>query len=552
MSSIERVTTGTFKGRRDDPVPVHEVKISEASPLLPRRLTATIWGSGAAMLVLVPLAFGGVHAQIYAPLQALVFVLAGFALISLSRSGAPLLPRGAATRALLAAGAFLLIAAAVRTGVSSFTAPPHPLFDLPGGGISNGGALRGLREILFFAAVVFLVRTGLVGRPFALTRVVNVLCGAGIACAFVGLAHWFYDNGRLFWFFEPENIFISDRARWPFVNSNHLAAFLLPTFFLLLARVVESTAELSNALASGRADLSRRVSDLFRSARAQRLVIGAMFSAACLLAVGLTIVATLSRGVWTSAVFGVVLFIVLEGSTRPQAALPGGRASSSGLSSRPPSGRRRRRDHPQRWHQSALISPRARRWLTIGGIALLAFAGYAFIGDRGAELIESRIEYGLLYSKEDMRLQLLHDTWPIVSAHLVFGIGLGGWANEYARHMSPLLSGVDPVYLHNEPVQLLAELGLVGVLPVLLAVALVTLHTWRSLRTSSYRLILAALLTSTLTTLVATAFDFHLRIPATVLQLAVLCGLILFIADTAPPRAGKRESRGVDRHLNIE
>jgi O-antigen ligase len=161
---------------------------------------------------------------------------------------------------------------------------------------------------------------------------------------------------------------------------------------------------------------------------------------------------------------------------------------------------------------------------------------YSSIGDRGADLIERRVEYGLLHSKEDMRLQLMSDTKPILHEHLIFGVGLGGWANEYARHMSPLLSGIDPVYLHNEPAQLLVELGIVGLAPLLAGIVTVAWFVASSLTTSRDRLIRLALLTGILATLLATLFDFHLRIPAIVLQLAVLTGLISFLTDSEEPR----------------
>lgn len=65
-----------------------------------------------------------------------------------------------------------------------------------------------------------------------------VLCGLGTAA--VALLHWLHDDGLLFGVFEPEFVVSAERARWPFVNPNHLGHFLLiPLAFSFFVVLIE-------------------------------------------------------------------------------------------------------------------------------------------------------------------------------------------------------------------------------------------------------------------------------------------------------------------------
>ena len=53
------------------------------------------------------------------------------------------------------------------------------------------------------------------------------------------------------------------------------------------------------------------------------------------------------------------------------------------------------------------------------------------------------------------------DTLPMIADFPLFGVGLGGWSAVYPRYMDPLLAGISAGYLHSDPLQILAEVGIV-------------------------------------------------------------------------------------------
>ncbi len=485
------------------------------------------------LIFALPLMFGGVHSAVYAPAEIGVFL---GATVLVWMFGAELydaaLARSAFKLFLVTAGIFLSYAVA-RIALGLWTeSAVHPVL---GGETSYAtivGGISWLREVLFFVGAVVCARALILLKPEYSPRLESCIVTAGAITAFVGLAHWFYDNGKLFWFFEPENVFISQRARWPFVNSNHLACFLIPSLFLLAARCFTAASGLRALTVSQRTGKTKSFSDLMADQRVQRRIVSLTVDGALLLAVLLCIIATLSRGVWLSTVVGIVTFIVFDRLSRPK--LPPAETAAVHVAPGPKTGRRRSRRHRSNTPVSAFtMSPQVWARLKFFTVAILCLGVYLFLRDRGAELIESRIEYGLLHSKEDMRFQLLADTWPLIVAHPWFGLGVGSWASAYAEVMSPLLAGITPVYLHNDPAQLLAETGLFGFVIVLGGLGALVIKGARAIFASPHRLTLIALVAALTTTFISTAFDFHLRIPAIVIQLGVIIGLLIDFTDRA-------------------
>ncbi len=509
----------------------------------PGRLAQYGLGFVVALLVGLPILFGGVHATVYGPVEVGIFALlvvlawrATPALSALFRQGTT--SRAFARAAVIFCGYIVLRAIAEIV----FSSTVHPVL----GAGAQLAAMREIaawiRELLVFFAAYLAVRSLLVLHPRALDRLTDAVIVAGVVTATIGLSHWFYDNGRLFWLFEPENVFISQRARWPFVNSNHLACFLIPALFLLIGRCFTESAGLRSATISQRTGRMKSIADLSSDERFQKKIVRLTVTAILGLTVLLCIIATLSRGVWLATIVGLLSFVALDRLSRPSETTPQpiGVPAAEPRSGHRSSRRRRRTARSTR----PPFTPSAASLRTFRLLALVLVCGaiYLFLRDRGAELVESRIEYGLLHSKEDMRFQLLTDTWPLIATHPWFGLGIDGWATAHAAVMSPLLAGINPVYLHNDPAQLLAEVGIVGLLLAVWCLGVVLVGGTRSLRNSPNRITQVALLSAILAIAVATLFDFHLRIPAIVLQLAVVISLIIDLTDLRAKKEASVES----------
>lgn len=109
---------------------------------------------------------------------------------------------------------------------------------------------------------------------------------------------------------------------------------------------------------------------------------------------------------------------------------------------------------------SWLTGSRTRRWVGVGLVAALVLAGFVFLPpDR---LIQ---RFAGLVSTDGLnggaRTDLWAETIPLIKAYPVFGCGLGGYETAFSRFkVSGVLVTDD--YAHNDYLQLLAELGLVG------------------------------------------------------------------------------------------
>jgi hypothetical protein len=476
-------------------------------PLLSRMTRLTILG----LVLLLPIPFGGVHLDV----QALV---AAFETSPLSRF---------VIVSLLLFGAYLVL----QSIFLSLATDSHPVLGTSGRILRSSEFWSGITLFAYFVCVYVLARTYLALYPRFSHYLINAILASGVLVSLIALSHWFYDTGKLFWVFEPEHIFVSERARWPFVNSNHLGHFLLPIFFLMCAKL----GNLVTLLAQRHNDQSKTLSTLALSGRVQSRIMKIAFAFSFLVAILLSIVGTLSRGTWLGLAVGTLSYFLLSRS----ALSPLHDGDSSGLTERKHrSGRTRRKSSSAKtknWSFESIlkISRRCARptFLIVGGIML-----FFFLSERGQDLVANRLDYGLMASKDDMRWQLYQDTLSMIADHPIIGVGLGGWAAEYSRYMAPELSGVNPVYLHSEPLQLLAECGILGAaLIALLWAGASTLGVRscfslgrRKMSEARYQI---ALLSGLFGLTIASFFDFPLRMPAIASLLAIYLCLTAFYSD---------------------
>ena len=200
---------------------------------------------------------------------------------------------------------------------------------------------------------------------------------------------------------------------------------------------------------------------------------------------------------------------------------------------------------PSRRSRNRRATPRpillfAKRGLSLARplFGLLAIGALVFfLAGQGTELIASRLDYALAYSLEDIRWTMYHDTLPMIRDNLLFGVGLGRWEPAFGAYRSDALAGLYLKYLHSDVLQLFAEVGLVGMLPLVACGIYLLIRFFRLQRTlavsgeGGYRLRLAGLAAGLLAFIIASGFDFPWRTPAITWQIAIVLGIFCAYLD---------------------
>jgi O-antigen ligase len=339
----------------------------------------------------------------------------------------------------------------------------------------------------------------------------------GAALASCAIGHWFQDNGLLFHTFAPENIFRSYRARWPFVNPNHLAeALLIPTslasafFYIRSIRLLEGfqKREFQNFRAfliyALEHRVQKRISSLFSILLLLLLLIIAIFASAS--RIGMLCALCI--------VFANLLFAF-----------------------------------PFFSHTHSLHPAKSRIFLSLTGASFLGLAAIVYFlfqsSQKASELLHERIVIGFASSFEDLRFLLWRKSLPLVFDNPVFGIGLGNWNKAFAAIQPDELAGIDPEYLHNEALQTLIEQGICGCL-LILALALLTVIAWRKAychpmtkassiaKQTEYLCLRSAYGIGLIAVCITSLFDFPFRIPG----VAILF-VMAWVALLIPYREGE-------------
>jgi putative inorganic carbon (HCO3(-)) transporter len=181
------------------------------------------------------------------------------------------------------------------------------------------------------------------------------------------------------------------------------------------------------------------------------------------------------------------------------------------------------------------IVTRVRRWAAIGLIAILISTTFLFLAPNQLVQRFARIvDEGEEVSSEG-RFELWRETTRLIRAYPVFGCGLGGYESAFPEYevSEPLLS-VD--YAHNDYLQLLAELGVVGASILLAAGAIIVRGAFRGVfsnfdpQVSSLALACAGSFSAIVLHSIA---DYNLYIPAN----AMVVSWIAAIATSLPERS---------------
>ena len=445
----------------------------------------------------------------------------------------------AATAGLLGQGAYypsvqrpvgLLIAVATLLGLAAWPltradlrrAPVVPALALAAWAVLDGAlvgvASAGVGPALLLVGVVAVLlvcrRLRIEDRELLLAGVI----GIGLLVALIG---WLGVAGRAgSWAFQAQGLW---RASSTLTYPNAMAAVLAAVSLVVLGRLVATPGSVPLALAA--TGLLTGLAATMSRAGALALVVGLVVLAGLrgLGATARAVVGPLAGAV--VAMLGLLPSMPAASPPRPALALVG---LGAGL---------------------ALAAMVARpRWLALvltGGLLVAAVAGVVASGggvDAGQTVAQARVN---LASPD--RTGALHAALRLVAQHPLTGTGPGQadlrWKGH--DHGTRLFT-----YVHNEYLQVAAEFGLVGL--VLLAVLLVaiTRTLWRARPTGRAGATWAGVVAAAAAFAVHSGFDFVWHLPAIVLTVTLLVGLVLPAPDPAPAHQPSIPIRAKDPNEN--
>jgi len=335
------------------------------------------------------------------------------------------------------------------------------------------------------------------GVEFTRITLVAVLASA-LVIAMVGLIQWATWNGKILWTMVPLDWGAPDpsaaRASGPFVDPDHFAGYLAMVFPLMLSGAV-----FGGFPARSAADLAKRISCGF---------------AAFLIFIAVAL--SQSRAGWMGLGIGTVaLFFFVQAHSRPAEDSRGGKRTARPL----------------------------RTSLAILGVMVVL--ALMFVGGRGRE--ESTARLGSTVSQGSMdlgeRMAIWLKTPSILREFPLFGVGLGAWPEVFFRFQP--LPRSDLLYnaAHNDYLELVVDIGLVGMALLGWLIVRVAARLRSALRTVTEQMLpaLGAIAAGLIVMAAIEFFDFDLQIPANLVLFVILAGLALRMSiPVKTPEPGPR------------
>ena len=369
-------------------------------------------------------------------------------------------------------------------------------------GVAAAGV--GLAVLLVGVVAVLLVcrRLGQEDREVLLVGVI----GIGLLVAVIG---WLGVAGRVgSWAFQAQGLW---RASSTLTYPNATAAVLAPISLVVLGRLVATPGSVPLAVAA--TGLLTGLAATMSRAGVLALVVGLVVLAG-LQGVGVTARAVVGpvAGALVATV-GLLPSMPAAGPPRPALALVG---LGVGLALAAMVARLRR------WSAVALLGG-----VLVAGVAGLLLTTSGGMGGAAQTVAEAR---GNLASPD--RTGALHAALRLVAQHPLTGTGPGQadlrWKGH--DHGSQLFT-----YVHNEYLQVTAELGLVGLGLLAVLLVAITCLLWRARPTGhATTTTWAGVVAAAAAFAVHSGFDFVWHLPAIVLTVTLLIGLVLPAPDTAP------------------
>lgn len=482
---------------------------------------------------LLALFMGGLLGNAY---EAVNILVAGYALYLLFKLKMAF--RSMGQLAQLTLGALVLVglytAATTLILLLQISPEPHPVLGTISRLLSPQRALRWLSQWTASLSLAWIVIATCTQNAKQISVIVKLLVASGTAIAFVGIVHWFADNGYLFWFIAPQEVFVSNRLRWPFVNCDHMAAFLVMVLFPTIALTHQAWRTTAHDLAQ-RASLASkspggssrkprsfvsRLQRLAQSPHSSKNLARAIAGALAVVTITVAILGTLSRTAWFAMGVGFVTYVLFVASKRHRV-----REVNVGIV------RRTKRTSTARTVKQA-ASKLLRR--AAGYIPSILLGAIPFVlvvlllQGGGGDLIETRLADSAKNLPIDARWTMYEDSLALLKEAPLLGIGAGQWQALHTTAADSTLAGVSIEYAHSDILQTAVELGILGILPIL-ALAGVFVRKLPSIRRESdhaQRRLLAGLSAAIIAGTICAAFDFPLRLPAVSYLYVTVLGLL--------------------------
>lgn len=344
-----------------------------------------------------------------------------------------------------------------------------------------------LQELLLFLAyaAVFTVVAVRVRSRAQYRRIVHLLVGLAVGMVLLALLQKAFWNGRIYWIYPVDPYLESGSGIWgPYINRNHFAGYLelvIPLALGMLLYLSPAASSTPGAPAGGA---------LFRFLSSSRLGERALWGMLSLVLVA-ALCATLSRGAMVGCLFS---FVLLTGMALCRRSLRG--------------------------RTSLLLA------VALLLVLVVVAAAWGRLEDRFESLDVQHVS----------RLDAWTDAMGLVRDFPLTGSGLGSFEAAFRRYQAHMTGGIFD-HAHNDYLELLTDVGLLGFIPALAALLLFVAslaRRWR-LRRGRFATCLGAGGLCSLAALAVHSFtDFNLRIPANALLAVVIAALTHALLFSVP------------------
>jgi O-antigen ligase len=362
-------------------------------------------------------------------------------------------------------------------------------------------ATRHTTTVLFFMIVALLLATQVLADRRYLQRVPMFVAGYGLVMAIFGLVQHFSWDGKFYWWRQTTDIVTSPFG--PFVTHNHFAGYMEMLLPIPIALVIM---------------------------RAGRIEVRLFYVFAAAMMAG-SALASLSRGGFISLLAQLIFLAAaipfLPRKTRHSHSRPSKEAIIDGDAVIPVA----------KFTPAKIASP-------VAAILVITLAIGVSIYWIGLEPVFSRLAQGQIVGDDPQketffvsRGWIWRDTYTMIKAHPVTGVGLGAYETAF-----PIYSQSDGSLVvsqaHNDYLQIVAEVGPLGLILVVWFIVIALRQTFHGLRLRDPLLAGLALGSgaSLVGMMVHSIFDFNLQLPSHALLLMMLTAVLsqVSVRDVRP------------------